>query len=75
MEVKDLDKLLQLCRKRGVIKLKMGDIELELSETSPIYSTQKKSVASSIDESPDKPWEQLSDEEKMFYSVGSPSSE
>jgi hypothetical protein len=71
MEVKELDKLISLCRKRGVLKLKMGDIELELSEVVPPPHPKQTSTALDTAE---KPWDQLSDEEKMFYSSGSSTS-
>jgi len=68
MDIKELDKLAQLCRKRGILKLKTADIELELSEFAPQSTRQTSAKTSAIDDSGEKAWDELSDEEKLFYS-------
>jgi len=55
--------LIKLCRKNGVKVVKVGDMELTLSDTPPKSRRKSESV-------PPPEEEQLTEEELMFYSVG-----
>lgn len=74
-DLKQLDKLIALCRKRGIKSVKIDNIELTLSEDAPPTRTRGKKANSvkTSDSSSDTPsedgWDSLSDEEKLFYSA------
>lgn len=40
-DLKQLDKLIALCRKRGVTVIKIDNMELTLSESAPVKSSKK----------------------------------
>lgn len=68
--LKDLEKLLKLCRKQGVTKLSMGDVTLELGE---MPQQTNESIVEEID--PANPYANfpqgdLTPEQLMFYSSG-----
>jgi hypothetical protein len=42
-DLKQLDKVIALCRKRGVKSIKIDNVELTLSEDAPAKQTRKKS--------------------------------
>ncbi len=67
--LKDLEKLLKLCRKQGVTKIDLGTVKLELGEL-PI----ERSVSAEREES-ESPYQgfptgDLTPEQLMFYSAG-----
>ncbi len=70
-DLKELDKLIALCRKRGVSVVKMGELELTLSDSAPASKPRGK-AAKKAHEAPGDPesFDLLSDEEKLFWSVG-----
>lgn len=66
--LKELEKLLKLCRKQGVLEIKFGTVEFKLGDLP-----QEVGAQSSIDESdPLKnfPQGELTPEQLMFYSSG-----
>lgn len=68
MEIKLFEKYLQLCRKHGVESLKIGEIEVKLSQEPPKskYKQAKENKEStSIQSSP-----QFSNEEILMWSSG-----
>lgn len=72
MTPKELKKLAASCRAAGILHYKQGDVEFTLSPTAPakIDKKDKKSNESVQGEVESEGWESLSEEEKMFYSVG-----
>ncbi len=71
-DVKDLQKVIELCRKEGVDKIKVDGIYIELG-TAPIPTTKKQttpqiSVGITEDTKVDLPQE-LTPEQLLFYSV------
>lgn len=64
-DLSELDKLLKLCRKRGVTDLKLGDIELKLGAL-PERKGQETHDESDEPEMPDA----LSPDEMIFFSAG-----
>lgn len=74
MDLKQLDQLIKLCRKRGVTSVKIGDVELHLNQDQPqprrqvsakAKADQAYSPVSDMIESE----QELSEEELLFYSV------
>lgn len=66
--LKDLEKLLKLCRKQGVTEIKLGVVELKLGDV-PVDN------AANIIAEPKDPYEsfpqgELTPEQLMFYSAG-----
>jgi hypothetical protein len=75
-EIKKLDEIIKLCRKRGVKSFRMGEMEITLGDAEvapargaakPAAETPKAFVQGDLDANG---WEKLSPEEQMFYSVG-----
>ena len=64
-DLSELDKLLKLCRKRGVTDLKLGDIELKLGAL-PERKGQQSEEEGDEPEMPDA----LSPEQMVFFSAG-----
>jgi len=64
-DLKGLDHLLKLCRKRGVTELKLGDIHLTLGPLPERKGQQTEEES----EEPDMP-DALSPEDLMFFSAG-----
>jgi hypothetical protein len=65
--LKDLEKLLKLCRKQGVTEIKLGVVELKLGDL-PTEQT----VSMDVSDDPYKsfPQGELTPEQLMFYSAG-----
>lgn len=72
-DLKQLNKLIALCRKQGIKTIKMGELELTLSEDAPVKTgraarkaakAEPESVQGEIDA-----FDTLTDEEKLFWSV------
>lgn len=70
-DLKALDKLIALCRKRGVKTVKLGDLELTLGDDAPAPQRRSRAKAASPESSLDEieSFDMLSDEEKMFWSA------
>lgn len=68
-DLKALDKIIALCRKRGVKSIKIDNVELTLAESAPVSTYKKK--APSLTPQPDSAFETdtLSPEEMLFWSV------
>jgi len=67
--LKDLEKLLKLCRKQGVTDIKLGSVELKLGDLPPDSGKQADF------EDPSNPYAnfptgELSPQQLMFYSSG-----
>jgi hypothetical protein len=84
--IKDLDKLISLCRKRGVTSIKVAGVELVLSEQTPAKTytrstkTQLKEQLASpgftgITETTKILTDELDPETLLFYSVQTPDTE
>lgn len=74
---KELKKLADACRKAGITHFKSGDIEFTLSEAPLVHKASKKLPNVPVqqhEEIESEGWDGLSNEEKLFWSVGSPSS-
>ncbi len=68
--LKELEKLLKLCRKQGVTEIKLGTIELKLGEL-PFDNTSIKNLAEEVgDKYQNFPDGELTPEQLMFYSSG-----
>lgn len=70
-DLKELQKLIQLCRKTGIKTVKLGELELTLADEAPVSKPRGKAAKKQEEEA--KPgvydsWEALSDEDKLFYS-------
>jgi hypothetical protein len=70
--LKDLEKLLRLCRKQGVQEIKLGSVELKLGDL-PDHETRGSQVQDLIPS--DNPYAnfpdgELTPEQLMFYSSG-----
>lgn len=67
--LKDLKKLIKLCRAEGVTTVRVGELELHLGEKRPEKAhAPVPSSEGQIEEHPDE-WEGLSDEEKLLWSA------
>jgi hypothetical protein len=73
-DLKHLDKIIALCRKRGVTKITMGDITLELGDSAPETKRAKKSDYSlpTGDDTIDSP-DSLTQEQLLNWSIMDPS--
>ena len=71
-DLKELDKLIALCRKRGVTVVKVGELQLTLSEDAPASKPRGKAAAKKAAEAPGEPenFDSLSEEDKLFWSTG-----
>lgn len=65
--LKDLEKLLRLCRKQGVTEIKLGSVELKLGDM-PQEKAQLEHDP--VDPLRNFPSGELSAEQLMFYSTG-----
>jgi hypothetical protein len=73
MELPDLNKLdalITLCRKRGVKVVRLGELEITLGEDIPKAKPRGKAAKKYETQDEPESFDQLSEEEKMFYSVG-----
>lgn len=71
-DLKKLNKLITLCRKRGIKVIKIDNIELTLSEDAP--APIKANKKGKYEELPGEKtmtdgWETLTPDQQMFYSV------
>lgn len=76
-DLKALDKLIALCRKRGVKTVKLGELELTLGDDAPAPQKRSKAKAAVSTESQGEieSFDMLSEEEKMFWSASGQSIE
>ena len=71
---KELKRLAAACRKAGITHFKQGDLEITVSEDAPQQHLKRgkhaasTSVQGEVESQSD--WESLTDEEKLFWSVG-----
>ena len=63
--LKDLEKLIKIAQKNGVLTLKLGEIEIKLSE----QPRPQKSRRNNTETNKEPETETLSDEELLFWSV------
>lgn len=70
--LKELEKLLKLCRKQGVLEIKLGSVELKLGElpSEETLGSQAKDESLSKDPYAHFPEGELTPEQLMFYSAG-----
>lgn len=70
--LKDLQKLVHLCRKQGVTEIKLGSVELKLGELpkSETATSQVQDVIPTDNPYADFPDGELTPEQLMFYSAG-----
>lgn len=70
--LKDLEKLVKLCKKTGIDHIRIGDVELWVNDftPTPIKDLQEPFVAGEIgpDTKIDMP-DELTEEQRMFYSA------
>lgn len=75
-DLKQLTKLINLCRKLGIVHVKLGDAEFSLSDSAPSKKTRSrkanKTTATSTTEAEDDEinTDSLSDEELLLWSAG-----
>lgn len=70
-DLKELEKLLKLCRKQGVTDIKLGDVELKLGELPAESNGRQTSVETPTDNPyANFPDGELTPEQLMFYSAG-----
>lgn len=69
--IKDLEKLLKLCRKQGVTEIKFGSVEFKLGDL-PFEQGRMHPAAESSTDNPyaNFPDGELTPEQLMFYSAG-----
>ncbi len=72
---KELNKIIALCRKQGIKSIKIGELELTLGDTVPAGKKPRGKSAAKVNhgeqgEIETDGWENLSEEEQMFWSVG-----
>ena len=63
--LKDLEKLIKIAQKNGVLTIKLGEIEIKLSE----QPRPQKSRRNNTETNKEPETETLSDEELLFWSV------
>ena len=70
-DIKELDKLIALCRKRGITTIKLGELELTLSEDAPVSKPRGKAAKKPY-EAPGEPesFDGMSEEDRLFWSSG-----
>lgn len=66
-DLKELDRVLALCRKRGVQKFRIGELELTLSDEVPQsnYKRQQQEAVSQVEED----YKELTPEELLMWSA------
>lgn len=71
---KELKRLAAACRKAGITHFKQGDLEITVAEDAPQMRLKRGSntdaVSAQNDVNSEGAWDSLSDEEKLFWSVG-----
>lgn len=76
-DLKQLEKVITLCRKKGVKSIKIDNVELTLADEVPVSNykaKQTKSIDSVQSNIESDGWDSLTEEERLFYSVSSPES-
>lgn len=73
-DLKDLERVIELCRKKGVSSITLGDVRLEIREEAP-KSNYKKRKENELEHNPIDPYanfptDNLTEEQLMFYSSG-----
>lgn len=68
--LKDLEKLLRLCRKQGVTEIKLGTVELKLGDLPVDHSQQATLTKDPTDPLANFPQGELTAEQLAFYSAG-----
>ena len=75
MDLKELERLVKLCRKLGVLRVKTAQVELELGDApSPTHKRQEAPINDSrglISDSGNEQAEELTYEQLLNWSVGS----
>jgi len=75
-QIKDLKKLIKLCRIEGVTALKMGDIEFHLTPAAPDrVRPGHKPTTPKLDDKGPKVEGEMTDEELLFWSSTTPGME
>lgn len=76
-DLKDLEKVIDLCRKKGVASITLGDVKLEIREEAPQsnYKKRKEKMELVGSADPSDPYANfpegtLTEEQLMFYSSG-----
>jgi hypothetical protein len=69
-DVKDLEKLLKLCRKQGVTELKFGNVEFKLGSLPTEKQAQLQDEIPTDNPYSNFPDGELTPEQLMFYSSG-----
>ena len=65
-DLKDLEKLLKLCRKQGVTDIDLGSVKIKLGELPP----EKQRLAEADDQYSGFPTGELTPDQLLFYSAG-----
>lgn len=71
---KDIRQLAAACRKAGITYFKCGEVEFQLSTQTVLVGTKRKGRAAAASQPPtsyspeDKGWDNLTEEEKLFFS-------
>lgn len=68
--LKDLEKLLKLCRKQGVTDIKLGSVELKLGDLPTERTEASTNVVPTANPFANFPDRILTEEELLFYSSG-----
>ncbi len=68
--LKDLERLLKLCRKQGVTEIKLGAVELKLGEMPVSQAEMQAAAADPKDPLANFPEGDLTPEQLAFYSAG-----
>jgi hypothetical protein len=73
-DLKQLAQVIDLCRKKGVSSITLGDIRLEIREEAPKSTYKRKAdieqEADPVDPYKNFPTGELTEEQLMFYSTG-----
>jgi hypothetical protein len=68
LEIKELGKYVTFCRKNGIKRFKMGDIEFEIGE-KPMSSYKRRKIEKEGGIAPELTKSQYSEEEMLFWSA------
>lgn len=66
----ELSKLLDLCRKKGVLAFAVDNLSFTLSDEAPPSNYKRKLEEPTVTDESEVSWDQLSPEEQLFYSSG-----
>lgn len=74
-DLKDLEKVIDLCRRKGVGSITIGEVKLELKDEAPPTKYQKRKERQAIEHDSANPLENfpnrvLTEEELVYYSSG-----